>query len=181
MNTALRFPAPGQRLTADFGRQLARNINSLRITGGPGVRVTQGPNGVTISAASQGGGGSSSASEDYFPFRLSAYMDADSGKHYAVVMANDGSVQILPSGTGQRFATAENAEATMAVENGWRLVAGAFSCVKDAKTEAVTTTVTDLATLEDYAWDKDDPRFDVYAVIYRTADETYSFVVTDTL
>jgi hypothetical protein len=181
MNTALRFPAPGQRLTADFGRQLARNINSLRITGGPGVRVTQGPNGVTISAASQGGGGSSSASGDYFPFRLSAYMDADSGKHYAVVMANDGSVQILPSGTGQRFATVENAEATMAVENGWRLVAGSFSCAKDAKTEAVTTTVTDLATLEDYAWDKDDPRFDVYAVIYRTADETYSFVVTDTL
>lgn len=181
MNTALRFPSPGQRLTADFGRQLARNINSLRITGGPGVRVTQGPNGVTISAASQGGGGSSSASGDYFPFRLSAYMDADSGKHYAVVMTNDGSVQILPSGTGHRLATAENAEATMAVENGWRLVAGAFSCAKDAKTEAVTTTVTDLATLEDYAWDKDDPRFDVYAVIYRTADEAYSFVVTDTL
>ena len=44
-------PRRGDPVTADWARRVAAALRSLRLRGGPGVRVTTGPDGTTVSAA----------------------------------------------------------------------------------------------------------------------------------
>lgn len=179
MNTALRFPSPGQRLSADFGRQLAHNINALRITGGPGVRVTQGPNGVTISATARTTAVSGASDAASFPFKLAVFPDATDGKSRLAVMYADASVQLIQDDGGAPvFATAENNAVTTAAEHGWKYVASTFAFDVTGK----ATTATDLGALDDYSWDKDNPSFDVDVIVYNAGGDAnggkrYSAVV----
>lgn len=178
MNTAIKIPSVGQRLSADYGRSVARAINSLRITGGPGVRVTQGPNGVTISAAARTATASTATALASFPLKLSITTDATARKSYLCVMYNDGSVQVLGGGNVTTFATSGNNDVATVAERGWKYVAGAFAF--DASTNA--TKATDLGALNDYAWDADDPSFDVDVLVYEAGENAngtkkYSAVV----
>ncbi len=73
----LREPAKGDRITADWAREVVRAIRSLRLQQGPGIRLSRTPEGTTISAApsaattggsipgagSGGGGGGGGADE----------------------------------------------------------------------------------------------------------------------
>ena len=47
----LREPAKGDRITADWARELVRAVRSLRLSAGPGIKLTRTPEGTTISAA----------------------------------------------------------------------------------------------------------------------------------
>ena len=44
-------PAPGDAVGADWARTLVRALRSMRLSGGPGVRVSTTPEGTTVSAA----------------------------------------------------------------------------------------------------------------------------------
>ena len=50
-------PATGDGVTAEWGRAVARAIRSLRLSGGPGVRVSTTPSGTTVSVPGPGGRG----------------------------------------------------------------------------------------------------------------------------
>lgn len=53
-------PMRGDPLDANWGRAVARALRSQRVSGGPGIRASQGPDGTTISLApglGAGGGG----------------------------------------------------------------------------------------------------------------------------
>lgn len=42
-------PAPGAPVTADWARRIARALRSMRIVGGPGIKVSTTPSGTTVS------------------------------------------------------------------------------------------------------------------------------------
>ncbi len=44
-------PMPGDPLDADWGRAVARALRSQRVSAGPGLRASQGPDGTTLSLA----------------------------------------------------------------------------------------------------------------------------------
>lgn len=46
----LRVPASGDDITADWARELVKAVRSLRLSSGPGIRLTRTPDGTTISA-----------------------------------------------------------------------------------------------------------------------------------
>ena len=54
-------PMPGDPLDADWGRAVARALRSQRVSAGPGLRASQGPDGTTLSLAPGRGGGASYA------------------------------------------------------------------------------------------------------------------------
>lgn len=166
MNTAIKIPSVGQRLSADYGRSVARAINSLRITGGPGVRVTQGPNGVTISAVARPITSSATTASSSFPFKLAITTDAETRKPYLAVMYNDASVQVLDGGEVTTFAEPGMNDVVTAAERGWKYVAGSFAF--DPTTN--TTTPTDLGALDAYSWDEENPRFDVDVLVYEAGE-----------
>lgn len=51
----IREPASGDGLTADWARAIVRALRSMRLSGGPGVRVSSTPSGTTVSLANAGG------------------------------------------------------------------------------------------------------------------------------
>ena len=51
-------PRPGEPVSAEWGRAVARAIRSLRLSGGPGARVSATPSGTTVSFAGARGGAS---------------------------------------------------------------------------------------------------------------------------
>lgn len=166
MNTAIKIPSVGQRLSADYGRSVARAINSLRITGGPGVRVTQGPNGVTISAVARQTTFPATIVASSFPFKLAITTDAETGKSYLAVMYNDASVQVLDGGEVTTFAEPGMNDVVSAAERGWKYVAGSFAF--DSTTN--TTTPINLGALDTYSWDDENPRFDVDVIVYEAGE-----------
>ena len=46
----LREPNRGDRITADWAREIVRALRSMRIFPGPGIRLSQTPEGTTVSA-----------------------------------------------------------------------------------------------------------------------------------
>lgn len=52
-------PMPGDPLDADWGRAVARALRSQRVSAGPGLRASQGPDGTTLSLAPERGAGAS--------------------------------------------------------------------------------------------------------------------------
>ena len=48
----LRVPARGDDITADWARELVKAVRSLRLSSGPGIKLTRTPEGTTISAPS---------------------------------------------------------------------------------------------------------------------------------
>ena len=53
MSDSVAIPQPGQPALASWGADVARAIRSMRLSGGPGIRVTPSPSGTTISAIPQ--------------------------------------------------------------------------------------------------------------------------------
>jgi hypothetical protein len=53
MSDLVAIPQPGQPALASWGGDVARAIRSMRLSGGPGIRVTVSPSGTTISAIPQ--------------------------------------------------------------------------------------------------------------------------------
>jgi hypothetical protein len=53
MSDLVKEPQPGSPIAASWGADVARAIRSLRLSGGPGILVTPGPGGTTISAIRQ--------------------------------------------------------------------------------------------------------------------------------
>lgn len=53
----LKEPAKGDRITADWARELVKAIRSLRLQQGPGIRLSRTPEGTTISAVPSKAGG----------------------------------------------------------------------------------------------------------------------------
>ena len=121
----IREPQPGEKLNSTWGRDVVRALKELRIVGGPGQRVTRGPNGTTI--ASIGGRSGTSALNENHPFKLSVRkVVSGSGSsmtatYYGVVMCNDGAVQM-----DDYAAFCDNTAAT-GMENGWKDIAFDFS------------------------------------------------------
>ena len=66
-----REPRPGERLDADWGRAVARALRSQRLSGGPGVRVSSGPDGTTVSIPAGAPGSGEGAAERPMPLDLS--------------------------------------------------------------------------------------------------------------
>lgn len=69
----LQEPIPGQPLTATWGRDVVREIKRLRPSAGPGMRMSYGPNGTTMTPVARGStGGTVSLSNGLgiLPFRL---------------------------------------------------------------------------------------------------------------
>ena len=69
----LREPAKGDRITADWARELVKAVRAMRLQQGPGIRLTRTPEGTTISAvpsaataggSAPGAGGGSSGGPD---------------------------------------------------------------------------------------------------------------------
>lgn len=58
----LREPAKGDRITADWARELVRAVRSLRLIAGPGLRLTRTPEGTTVSATAAEGRSATPAS-----------------------------------------------------------------------------------------------------------------------
>lgn len=52
----IRDPSPGDYVTVDWGRAVVRALRSMRLTAGPGARVSTTPSGTTISLAPARGG-----------------------------------------------------------------------------------------------------------------------------
>lgn len=46
---ALKEPQRGDRITADWARELVRAVRSMRLSAGPGLRLTRTPSGTTVS------------------------------------------------------------------------------------------------------------------------------------
>ena len=66
-------PVPGQKLDATWGRDVVRALKRLTPSGGPGMRVTCGPNGTTFAAvgrAAQAGATEQAADAELLPFRI---------------------------------------------------------------------------------------------------------------
>jgi hypothetical protein len=53
MSDLVAIPQPGQPALASWGADVARAIRSMRLSGGPGIRVTVSKSGTTISAIRQ--------------------------------------------------------------------------------------------------------------------------------
>jgi hypothetical protein len=53
MSDLVAIPQPGQPALASWGGDVARAIRSMRLSGGPGIRVTVSSSGTTISAIRQ--------------------------------------------------------------------------------------------------------------------------------
>ena len=53
----LREPQRGDRITADWARELVKAVRSMRLFAGPGIRLTETPDGTTVSLAGSGAGG----------------------------------------------------------------------------------------------------------------------------
>ena len=109
-----------------MGTDVVRALKELRIVGGPGQRVTRGPNGTTIASVTRKGSVTTST-DNLHPFRL-AIREAVTGSgssatvtHYAVVMCNYGAVQM-----DDYVAFCDNTAAT-GMENGWKDIAFDFS------------------------------------------------------
>ena len=78
----LREPAKGDRITADWARELVKAVRAMRLQQGPGIRLTRTPEGTTISAVPSaataggsapgagGGGGGGSPGSDAVPKNL---------------------------------------------------------------------------------------------------------------
>ena len=66
-----REPRPGERLDADWGRAVARALRSQRLSGGPGVRVSSGPDGTTVSIPAGAPGSGEGAAARPMPLDLS--------------------------------------------------------------------------------------------------------------
>ena len=52
----LREPSKGDRITADWARELVKAVRSMRLFAGPGIRLTETPDGTTVSVNAAGGG-----------------------------------------------------------------------------------------------------------------------------
>ena len=66
-------PVPGQKLDATWGRDIVRALKRLTPSGGPGMRVTCGPNGTTFAAvgrAAQAGATEQEAEAELLSFRI---------------------------------------------------------------------------------------------------------------
>lgn len=66
-------PVPGQKLDATWGRDVVRALKRLTPSGGPGMRVTCGPNGTTFAAvgrAAQAGATEQAAEAELLAFRI---------------------------------------------------------------------------------------------------------------
>lgn len=57
----LREPNKGDRITADWARELVKAVRSMRLFAGPGIRLTETPDGTTVSVNAAGGGFSAPA------------------------------------------------------------------------------------------------------------------------
>ncbi|MBQ6924481.1 MAG: hypothetical protein IJQ73_07565 [Kiritimatiellae bacterium] len=57
----LREPSKGDRITADWARELVKAVRSMRLFAGPGIRLTETPDGTTVSVNAAGGGFSAPA------------------------------------------------------------------------------------------------------------------------
>jgi hypothetical protein len=53
MSDLVSIPQPGQPALASWGADVARAIRSMRLSGGPGIRVTPSASGTTISVIPQ--------------------------------------------------------------------------------------------------------------------------------
>ena len=51
----LREPNRGDRITADWAREIVRALRSMRLFPGPGIRLSQTPDGTTVSATGADG------------------------------------------------------------------------------------------------------------------------------
>ncbi len=58
----LREPARGDRITADWARELVKAVRSMRLFAGPGIRLTETPDGTTVSATAAEGRSATPAS-----------------------------------------------------------------------------------------------------------------------
>jgi hypothetical protein len=61
MSDLVDIPQPGQPALASWGADVARAIRSMRLSGGPGIRVTVSSSGTTISAIRQPRGSAASS------------------------------------------------------------------------------------------------------------------------
>ncbi len=59
----LREPSKGDRITADWARELVKAARSMRRFAGPGIRLTETPDGTTVSVNAAGGGFSAPAKQ----------------------------------------------------------------------------------------------------------------------
>ena len=53
----LREPQRGDRITADWARELVKAVRAMRLFAGPGIRLTETPDGTTVSLAGAGANG----------------------------------------------------------------------------------------------------------------------------
>ena len=51
----LRVPASGDDITADWARELVKAVRSLRLSSGPGIKLTRTPEGTTVSTSGTDG------------------------------------------------------------------------------------------------------------------------------
>lgn len=63
-------PAPGAPVTADWARRIARSMRSMRLSGGPGVRVSTTPSGTTVSATAARHPSADPNARPRYPFEL---------------------------------------------------------------------------------------------------------------
>lgn len=143
-----REPQPGERLDATWGRDVIKALKQLRVIGGPGARVTTGPNGTTISVKSATAKVSSeSTGSDTSPYSLVIRESNDT--HFASVLFNDAAFQ-----SNGEFAECINAQSPDLPPR-WYDVASSFS-------STLSPTVSALENVFTYS---EEVR-DIYAFIY---------------
>lgn len=161
----LKEPVPGQPLTATWGRDIVREINRIRITSANGLRMTQGPNGTTLSfSGARGGSGAGTSASGDHPFKLFIHSTVANNvrSHWATVMCNDGIVQVDDE-------TADcHATAVPGLQPGWRYVAAGY----DQSGDEIRYSLESLLSASI-------PSKDVFALVYRNSEnsDSLSFVI----
>lgn len=99
----LKEPKRGDPITADWARELVRELRAQRLSAGPGLKLTRTPSGTTVSVARKGNEGDAEVeTEDVDVMTLTATASGgvlSDGTHGTVAAVEFALQDTLPSGT----------------------------------------------------------------------------------